>query len=200
MKNKTLLIILMASIALGGCYRHCIEFPKEFQQHYFPYSQGQMLTFASSIGDTATLNVSDLTMSKSYKIYWKVKEDCMPTLNVNMQGHVDDIRFELRFMVNYWGQNVYDGEDGTPVNNEPSMWLLSLKYPVLGTKYDCSYFLINTGVLSNTMSNPLDTLSFVCKNTHNEYNPKPLDTLVIVKGKGLVGFRSFNGQKYELVE
>ena len=192
MKKTSFLIILAASIALSSCYRHCAEFPKEFQQHYFPYSPGQVLTFANSMGDTVTLNVTDLTQSKPYKIAWNVKESCAPNMIVKMQGNVESVGVEFIFMVFNRGQREYDSEGGNPTYNE----LYDILVTFMPNQFN--YTMYDGERYYSRIEGMLDSLNFVSIRDQQNSPDRIINTFAVAKDKGLVSFTTTDGQEYKL--
>lgn len=208
MKKKMILLFgALVSLALGGCdARHCAEFPKEFQWLYFPYSHGQQLAFVGDAGDTVSFSVAEVSLSSPYDIAYNVKEMCAPTMLVLVQGEIDSISFNLHYSVFNSRTREYSGDwtpaDNLPYHFEPFIVFKELDWPY---EYVYQYVTVFNGNVIDTfsaippMTSLHDTLCFIWR--HDGYRLGPiLDTLVVVKNRGLVSFSSRAGQKYELTE
>ena len=43
MKKILFITVIMATLALSGCLRHCEGFPPQMQQTYFPYTRDECI-------------------------------------------------------------------------------------------------------------------------------------------------------------
>ena len=190
MKNAVIFLAVAASLVLGSCVRErCSEFPLEIQQSYFPYSDEQVLVFASCEGDTIALNVTEISRSSAYNIYGTVKETCGPNLTVMMEGKVDSIDISIFY---YISTHRYQGDciDG------PNPYHFLVSYDV--SEIEEEHFVFqDEDSTSNSFTNMIwpfpDTL-FLTSISSNPF----LDSLIVVKNKGLASFWLTDGQKYLL--
>ena len=192
MKNAVILLAAATSLVFGSCVRErCSEFPLEIQQSYFPYSDGQMQTFIGDEGDTIALNVSATSRSSAYNIYGTVKETCEPNMRVEMRGKVDGIGIIMAY---YIYTHRYQGDPiGGP---KPYNFIVRVESsdPEISDSY---YGFFGEDITSDKTNNLLwpfpDTLYLT------SIRPNPiLDSLIVVKNRGLVGFCLTDRQKYVL--
>ena len=194
MKNAVIFLAVAASLVLGSCVRErCSEFPLEIQQSYFPYSDGQMMAFIGGEGDTIVLNVSATSRSSAYNIYGTVKQTCENNMRVEMRGKVDSIGIIMAY---YIYTHRYQGD---PIGG-PKPYNLIVRVESSDPEISDSYYgFFGEDITSDKTNNLLwpfpDTLYLT------SIRPNPiLDSLIVVKDRGLVSFRLANGQKYQLAD
>ena len=199
MKKFFFITIIMAILALSGCVRHCSEFPAKMQQTYFPYTSGQALTFVSNEGDSLSLNVTRVSLSGPYNLEFGVKEACSPEMTVDMTGDIKHIKHEISFLVRWGTISDYDGM-WIPEYNNPYYSRVFVQEDTIVEGWASfpyyDFFLIN-GVYDGAIRSLLDTLYFA---NYENYPDRIIDTLVVVKDRGLAGISTSDGRKYVLTE
>ena len=192
MRNIIIFLAVATSLVFGSCVRErCSEFPLEIQQSYFPYSDGQMMAFIGGEGDTIVLNVSATSISSAYNIYGTVKQTCENNMRVEMRGKVDSIGIIMAY---YIYTHRYQGDPiGGP---KPYNFIVRVESsdPEISDSY---YGFFGEDITSDKTNNLLwpfpDTLYLT------SIRPNPiLDSLIVVKNRGLVGFCLTDRQKYVL--
>ncbi len=221
MKKLFILIAVLATMSVAGCYRHCAGFDKEFIQHYFPYTPGQGLTFASSTGETIPLVVSNISFTPHpyYLDFW-VKQDCYQNLEVTITDTSRNHDFNLNFHVmTFFYADVIDQ---TPGPNKPYLFHNWFSSPFAAMVYyhfgPDQYYIDRYGNgeswyydsigYSNRLCRYMDTLCFIPGIYDIDDNNRRLeegckyviDTFVVVIDKGLVRFVTHDGCRYELVD
>ncbi len=201
MKKIFFITVIMATLALSGCLRHCEGFPPQMQQTYFPYTSGQALTFVSNEGDSLSLNVTSVSMDGPYNIGFGVKTTCGPALYVKLEGKINHTNHELKIELFYRGmrENDYDGMWIPEYNNPYYPYVYVQKDTIVEGWAGFPYYwysLIN-GVDGGAIRSLLDTLYFAY---YENYPGHTIDTLVVVKDRGLAGFSTSDGRKYVLTE
>lgn len=194
MKKLFFITVIMATLALSGCLRHCEGFPPQMQQTYFPYTSGQALTFVSNEGDSLSLNVTSVSMDGPYNIGFGVKETCGPYLNVKLEGKINHTNHELNIELFYEGlsENDYDVR-WIPTYNNPYYSQVSIWAG--GTNFSLSYI---DGGMDGWIRSLHDTICYA--NVDGKYTESTIDTLMVVKDRGLAGFSTSDGRKYVLTE
>lgn len=191
MRNTIIFLAVATSLVFGSCVRErCSEFPLEIQQSYFPYSDGQMLAFIGGEGDTIAFNVTEISRSSAYNIYGTVKETCGPFLTVMMEGKVDSIDISMFYHI--W-TNRYQGEriDG------PKPYYFLVSYDVSGIEEEHFVFqdeVSTSNSFTDNMIWPFPDTLFLTSISSNPF----LDSLIVVKNRGVVSFWLTDGQKYVL--
>ena len=194
MKKIFFITVIMANLALSGCLRHCEGFPPQMQQTYFPYTSGQALTFVSNEGDSLSLNVTSVSMDGPYNIGFGVKETCGPYLYVKLEGKINHTNHELNIELFYEGlsENDYDVR-WIPTYNNPYYSQVSIWAG--GTNFSLSYI---DGGMDGWIRSLHDTICYA--NVDGKYTESTIDTLMVVKDRGLAGIRTSDGRKYVLTE
>ena len=194
MKKIFFITVIMATLALSGCLRHCEGFPPQMQQTYFPYTSGQALTFVSNEGDSLSLNVTDVSMDGPYNIGFGVKTTCGPALYVKLEGKINHTNHELNIELFYEGlsENDYDVR-WIPTYNNPYYSQVSIWAG--GTNFSLSYI---DGGMDGWIRSLHDTICYA--NVDGKYTESTIDTLMVVKDRGLAGFSTSDGRKYVLTE
>ena len=194
MKKIFFITVIMATLALSGCLRHCEGFPPQMQQTYFPYTSGQALTFVSNEGDSLSLNVTSVSMDGPYNIGFGVKETCGPYLYVKLEGKINHTNHELNIVLFYEGlsENDYDVR-WIPTYNNPYYSQVSIWAG--GTNFLLSYI---DGGMDGWIRSLHDTICYA--NVDGKYTESTIDTLMVVKDRGLAGFSTSDGRKYVLTE
>ena len=195
MKKLFFITILIATLVLSGCTRHCIGFPNDMLRLYFPYSTGQAITFIDDSRDTVSVNVTDMTLSRPYSLVWNVKEECSPTSNIKMSGMMDNNEFELHF--NIFLRSPIEQEDDDWATNSSIMFTMYTYFnsPMAHNAYT---FLDTTALFPSADIRGLyDSIILIGSTNSLESN---IDTLVIVKNKGLDSFTTSDGRKYVLAD
>ena len=194
MKKIFFITVIMANLALSGCLRHCEGFPPQMQQTYFPYTSGQALTFVSNEGDSLSLNVTSVSMDGPYNIGFGVKETCGPYLYVKLEGKINHTNHELNIELFYEGlsENDYDVR-WIPTYNNPYYSQVSIWAG--GTNFSLSYI---DGGMDGWIRSLHDTICYA--NVDGKYTKSTIDTLVVVKDRGLAGISTSDGRKYVLTE
>ena len=184
----------MATLALSGCLRHCEGFPPQMQQTYFPYTSGQALTFVSNEGDSLSLNVTDVSMDGPHNIGFGAKETCSQTLYVKLEGKINHTNHELNIELFYEGlsENDYDVR-WIPTYNNPYYSQVSIWAG--GTNFSLSYI---DGGMDGWIRSLHDTICYA--NVDGKYTESTIDTLMVVKDRGLAGISTSDGRKYVLTE
>lgn len=199
MKKIFFITVIMANLALSGCLRHCEGFPPQMQQTYFPYTSGQALTFVSNEGDSLSLNVTSVSMDGPYNIGFGVKETCGPYLYVKLEGKINHTNHELNIELFHERQreNDYDVR-WIPTYNKPYYSQVSIWAG--GNSYYCLAYLsyIDGRMEMYRIRSLHDTLCYA--NVDGEYTKSTIDTLMVVKDRGLAGFSTSDGRKYVLTE
>lgn len=193
MKNILAILSILTTMVFYGCgKKHCSDFPPEFQQQYFPYQKEQELVYLGDMGDIILLKVLEVYRTElPYNIPWNVKMDCNSFLDVAMQGNVDSTDFTLYFIVTSF-RHRENNENWVPTTSDP--YYLITEIDVGGYHYGID------AANPDQLTSLLDTVCLVNLDSYNN-KPEPLvDTLVIVKDKGLIGFCSKEGQKYKIVK
>ena len=198
MKKLFFITVIMATLALSGCLRHCEGFPPQMQQTYFPYTSGQALTFVSNEGDSLSLNVTSVSMDGPYNIGFGVKETCGPYLNVKLEGKINHTNHELNIDLFYEGQRENDYDvTWTPTYNKP--YYSQVTIWAGGNSYCLAYLSYIDGRMEmNRIRSLHDTICYA--NVDGKYTESTIDTLVVVKDRGLAGFSTSDGRKYVLTE
>ncbi len=195
MKKLFFITIITATLALSGCVRHCIGFPNDMLRLYFPYSTGQTITFVDDSRDTVSINVTDMTLSRPYTLEWNVKEECTPTSNIKMSGIMDKNEFELNFNIILHSPTEQNDEDWT---TNSSIMFTMYTYFNSPSAHNAYTFLDTTALFPSANIRGLyDSIILIGSTTTLESN---IDTLVMVKNKGLAGFSTSDGRKYVLTE
>ena len=163
MKKLFFITVIMATLALSGCLRHCEGFPPQMQQTYFPYTG--------------------------------------PALYVKLEGKINHTNHELKIELFYRGmrENDYDGMWIPEYNNRYYPYVYVQKDTIVEGWAGFPYYwysLIN-GVDGGAICSLLDTLYFAY---YENYPGHTIDTLVVVKDRGLAGFSTSDGRKYVLTE
>ena len=194
MKKIFFITVIMANLALSGCLRHCEGFPPQMQQTYFPYTSGQALTFVSNEGDSLSLNVTSVSMDGPYNIGFGVKETCGPALYVKLEGKINHTNHELNIELFYEGlsENDYDVR-WIPTYNNPYYSQVSIWAG--GTNFSLSYI---DGGMDGWIRSLHDTICYA--NVDGKYTESTIDTLMVVKDRGLAGISTSDGRKYVLTE
>ena len=194
MKKIFFITVIMATLALSGCLRHCEGFPPQMQQTYFPYTSGQALTFVSNEGDSLSLNVTSVSMDGPYNIGFGVKETCGPALYVKLEGKINHTNHELNIELFYEGlsENDYDVR-WIPTYNNPYYSQVSIWAG--GTNFSLSYI---DGGMDGWIRSLHDTICYA--NVDGKYTESTIDTLMVVKDRGLAGISTSDGRKYVLTE
>ena len=194
MKKIFFITVIMANLALSGCLRHCEGFPPQMQQTYFPYTSGQALTFVSNEGDSLSLNVTSVSMDGPYNIGFGVKETCGPYLYVKLEGKINHTNHELNIELFYEGlsENDYDVR-WIPTYNNPYYSQVSIWAG--GTNFSLSYI---DGGMDGWIRSLHDTICYA--NVDGKYTESTIDTLMVVKDRGLAGISTSDGRKYVLTE
>lgn len=169
------------------------------QQTYFPYTSGQALTFVSNEGDSLSLNVTSVSMDGPYNIGFGVKETCGPYLYVKLEGKINHTNHELNIELFHERQreNDYDVR-WIPTYNKPYYSQVSIWAG--GNSYYCLAYLsyIDGRMEMYRIRSLHDTLCYA--NVDGEYTKSTIDTLMVVKDRGLAGFSTSDGRKYVLTE
>ena len=216
MKKLFILIAVLATMSVAGCYKHCAGFDKEFIQHYFPYTPGQGLTFASSTGETIPLVVSKISYPPHpYDIGFGVKEDCTQILEVIITDTASKHDFDLNFVIGNYG--TADMINRAPSLNNPYHFFV-VKFTnssAIRDYYhidppDSNYidFAIqnNISAYENSLCSYIDTINFTIRGNNDIRRSEEvgckyvIDTFVVVKDKGLARFVTHDGCRYELVD
>ena len=194
MKKILFITVIMATLALSGCLRHCEGFPPQMQQTYFPYTSGQALTFVSNEGDSLSLNVTDVSMDGPHNIGFGAKETCSQTLYVKLEGKINHTNHELNIVLFYEGlsENDYDVR-WIPTYNNPYYSQVSIWAG--GTNFSLSYI---DGGMDGWIRSLHDTICYA--NVDGKYTESTIDTLMVVKDRGLAGISTSDGRKYVLTE
>ena len=198
MKNLLFITVIIATLALSGCLRHCEGFPPQMQQTYFPYTSGQALTFVSNEGDSLSLNVTSVSMDGPYNIGFGVKETCGPYLYVKLEGKINHTNHELNIELFYEGQRENDYDvTWTPTYNKP--YYSQVTIWAGGNSYCLAYLSYIDGRMEmNRIRSLHDTICYA--NVDGKYTKSTIDTLVVVKDRGLAGISTSDGRKYVLTE
>jgi hypothetical protein len=198
MKKIFFITVIMATLALSGCLRHCEGFPPQMQQTYFPYTSGQALTFVSNEGDSLSLNVTSVSMDGPYNIGFGVKETCGPYLYVKLEGKINHTNHELNIELFYEGQRENDYDvTWTPTYNKP--YYSQVTIWAGGNSYCLAYLSYIDGRMEMDRIRSLhDTICYA--NVDGKYTESTIDTLMVVKDRGLAGFSTSDGRKYVLTE
>jgi hypothetical protein len=198
MKKLFFITVIMATLALSGCLRHCEGFPPQMQQTYFPYTSGQALTFVSNEGDSLSLNVTSVSMDGPYNIGFGVKETCGPYLYVKLEGKINHTNHELNIDLFYEGQRENDYDvTWTPTYNKP--YYSQVTIWAGGNSYCLAYLSYIDGRMEmNRIRSLHDTICYA--NVDGKYTESTIDTLMVVKDRGLAGFSTSDGRKYVLTE
>ena len=175
MKKASIFIVLV--LLFAGCTYKCPGFPKDLAE-FFPYERYDSLHFVNKQNDTLTFSVYGINIPQehTYKKGWCSKcENCMPYIcAIELNSELCEMFFEINIKSippNY-EQNVYT------FYNHPC------HYP---------YSTYNQKHIYGTMNN--DSI-FFSADSDSTY----IDSLVVVKGKGLTSFNTFDGHKYSLVD
>ena len=198
MKKIFFITVIMATLALSGCLRHCEGFPTQMQQTYFPYTSGQALTFVSNEGDSLSLNVTSVSMDGPYNIGFGVKETCGPYLYVKLEGKINHTNHELNIELFYEGQRENDYDvTWTPTYNKP--YYSQVTIWAGGNSYCLAYLSYIDGRMEMDRIRSLhDTICYA--NVDGKYTESTIDTLMVVKDRGLAGISTSDGRKYVLTE
>ena len=198
MKKILFITVIMATLALSGCLRHCEGFPPQMQQTYFPYTSGQALTFVSNEGDSLSLNVTSVSMDGPSNIGFGVKEPCGPYLYVKLEGKINHTNHELNIELFYEGQRENDYDvTWTPTYNKP--YYSQVTIWAGGNSYCLAYLSYIDGRMEMDRIRSLhDTICYA--NVDGKYTKSTIDTLMVVKDRGLAGISTSDGRKYVLTE
>ena len=206
MKKLFFLFGVLTFMALGGCgARHCSEFPESMHQLYLPYSEGQVVPFIGEEGDTVLFKVAEVYQTGSYSIPWNAKEECDCRIQVLLEATKDNVSCYIRIVLQaLFAASVDQHDVNSWMPSEENRYYAYVE--VGGRDWYSEYWLSASDTVDSRLSrsylcSPLDTMSFLAFDPHS-YNPEhSIDTLVMVKNRGLVSFRvnDFDGQKYKLV-
>ncbi|MBR1833958.1 MAG: hypothetical protein IJ785_00380 [Bacteroidales bacterium] len=226
MKKLFILIAVLATMSVAGCYReHCAGFDKEFQQYYFPYTHGQHLTFASSTGETILLVVSKISLSSPFNVGFLSTDFCHQSMSITITdtaSNHDNHDFILDFSVtSFFPADVINK---TPSPNkfylfDYGMSFHSPREPTVNYHFGPDQYYIDQygngeswhfDSLSyrDRLCRYMDTICFTPDSYDIDDNNRRLeegckyviDTFVVVKDKGVARFVTHDGQRYELVD
>ena len=159
-----LLVVIILLLQTSCKGKYCYGFPDELTV-YLPYSSGENLCFVDNHQDTIILNVQNLDKTRPEYLEWGCKCGCEYYYNVGFKYSNDTM-----FDVFLW----------TPDMTEEEMTLRLLQYR------DVDY--------TNGQRNG-DSVVFAYSEEFNRENEYAFfDSIVIVKGEGIISFNTLDGQ------
>ena len=102
--KRVLLIIIIATSFTSCIQVHCPAFPKELKDNYFPYSNGELLTFTNSSNDTFEITIKNNWISDSYSFARNC--DCLCASHAGF-----DTEQENKYSLNIQGSILFNGDD-----------------------------------------------------------------------------------------
>ena len=171
MKSKHI-IFLFIILVFFGCSRSCPDdFPIDMR--YFPYSQGTILSFRNTQGDTLVAVVQDVITTKNKKISWDSKALCIVNYGFSSSGKV---------RIN-GGLNATASPDA--IHYHSIHLLIEIIYN------NCSYHLSKWETIEGDNYNVFDDTILLNDDQHS---------VTIIKGKGITEWTDENGEVWKLME
>lgn len=198
MKKVLYLIAVQVLLTFGSCTRHCAGFSNEMRLQYFPYSKGQELAFINDARDTLLFHVTNVRNDGPYNLAWNVKEDCMPTMRVDMAANINAVDVSAAFIFIAVYADGEGDEDNWMPTDKGTWYMPFVHSKVSGGSTDAHYHFLEGEGINEFLCSLMDTLHFSCDT--NYYSEPHLDSLVVVRNKGLTSFSSPDGQKYQLID
>jgi|WetSurMetagenome_2_1015567.scaffolds.fasta_scaffold10350_3 hypothetical protein len=170
---KHLLINLLIIITVTGCKNtSCPSFPEIFES-YFPYSEGEVINFATPQNDTLHMTISENWATQSYSIKWNCKCSCEASMGFKTNTEADHLlKIEGEILI-------YPDENKSVFKTE-----------ILNAQVNSDIFSIDIENKNPYLENNSNIFGDTIKIEKTNYNR--ISSIKIIKGKGLVEFYDKN--------